>query len=898
MSHESTVRSWTLEEWNRLCEHPSPFVRLWVAKTAQDHLSREFRSDLLGLLLQDENLSVRHHAEMDLLETPFPQLADWYLHIALRKTSHWGQLRSALRTLALIGDGERLILWLKEIQKELEQGDRDPCYVLQSLLSLSGYLPRMALSRAEPVAERCFELVQGILGQEPTYTWSHSGELLDILAGLLFSHPRPREAFDFLDQIDAFMGMAVPIAELVGDGNWAHKLLDMEDYLRPSDYAFSQDSLFDRDLSADTDGMDASETAEEEEDLDLEGHGLEGINIHFLEQYMGPEFMEAWAKNPEQRPALCLEHAQRIVRDALPASGEAESFCSAQSDDFSRMERIYALLEILADPELPTDSGPDDLEECALLLLVLLSAGRACLGRNEEDFSDGEMLSLIAEDRPDMLQDRRFLSRLESGAKDPDPAFRETLLEHCRSGLAAFPAPWSKRVLSLVPAYGLQEIIPDIMGLVEHQEERFSDVDLDFLEDTLASLGSDKVWREYIKQNPALGGRLPGVEEFSPEMEKGIWRAFFYVQRIPCPEALDWLEANLHPLIQKNETEALEAIESSADPRFIPALQPLLARNEDRRREVFHVLCRLHGDSRVLSPEEENSLWEGQEARQRQLLENFTHFMGDYPLFRPQLSGQEEERVQLCCDHCQGVFHYQPERIVVYESDEEEQEPQADIGGEIVCKACGASVDHLRITPFGRMLLMNGALRKMSRSSLDEDLQILRGGNDSGKQILVCPPGQGLPGEPFASFREGLEQYDQDLAADPENPGLCVGKADLLKKLLRLREAESYYRAALRGDPACLEAMEALYELCNRQDKDEEAWEWLQRAYETLSTGTVYRADPNNLRTRIAQAYIPEASKRGLAPTEPQRSRKHRVQRNDPCPCGSGKKYKKCCLEK
>ena len=25
---------------------------------------------------------------------------------------------------------------------------------------------------------------------------------------------------------------------------------------------------------------------------------------------------------------------------------------------------------------------------------------------------------------------------------------------------------------------------------------------------------------------------------------------------------------------------------------------------------------------------------------------------------------------------------------------------------------------------------------------------------------------------------------------------------------------------------------------------------------------------------------------------------KRRVERNDPCPCGSGKKYKKCCLNK
>ena len=30
-------------------------------------------------------------------------------------------------------------------------------------------------------------------------------------------------------------------------------------------------------------------------------------------------------------------------------------------------------------------------------------------------------------------------------------------------------------------------------------------------------------------------------------------------------------------------------------------------------------------------------------------------------------------------------------------------------------------------------------------------------------------------------------------------------------------------------------------------------------------------------------------------PVEPIRSGKEEIGRNDPCPCGSGKKYKKCC---
>ena len=51
----------------------------------------------------------------------------------------------------------------------------------------------------------------------------------------------------------------------------------------------------------------------------------------------------------------------------------------------------------------------------------------------------------------------------------------------------------------------------------------------------------------------------------------------------------------------------------------------------------------------------------------------------------------------------------------------------------------------------------------------------------------------------------------------------------------------------------------------------------------------VYDSDRNRPR------YIPDATNRLLGPEPIPRKR---IGRNDPCPCGSGKKYKKCCLGK
>jgi len=43
------------------------------------------------------------------------------------------------------------------------------------------------------------------------------------------------------------------------------------------------------------------------------------------------------------------------------------------------------------------------------------------------------------------------------------------------------------------------------------------------------------------------------------------------------------------------------------------------------------------------------------------------------------------------------------------------------------------------------------------------------------------------------------------------------------------------------------------------------------------------------------QKTIDSAGKEEVRP-EPIRNRQQRVGRNDPCPCGSGKKYKQCCM--
>ena len=59
----------------------------------------------------------------------------------------------------------------------------------------------------------------------------------------------------------------------------------------------------------------------------------------------------------------------------------------------------------------------------------------------------------------------------------------------------------------------------------------------------------------------------------------------------------------------------------------------------------------------------------------------------------------------------------------------------------------------------------------------------------------------------------------------------------------------------------------------------------------------MHAAAPTTSEIAREQQQAIENSSQTDVPVEPIRNRGEKVGRNDPCPCGSGKKYKKCCLK-
>jgi tetratricopeptide (TPR) repeat protein len=163
---------------------------------------------------------------------------------------------------------------------------------------------------------------------------------------------------------------------------------------------------------------------------------------------------------------------------------------------------------------------------------------------------------------------------------------------------------------------------------------------------------------------------------------------------------------------------------------------------------------------------------------------------------------------------------------------------------------------------------------------------------------------------------EAADMYSRQVEAEPDNADLRVRYGNVLRFLGRREEAGHQYRAAVQADPANVEACASLASVASEAGDRTEARRMLQRVLDLAPNSTLSRKDREDYmqfaleelaaldgpargtprRTELAFATGPQRRASPGQPSSPQPLRHAgKVGRNDPCPCGSGKKYKKCC---
>ncbi len=442
-----------------------------------------------------------------------------------------------------------------------------------------------------------------------------------------------------------------------------------------------------------------------------------------------------------------------------------------------------------------------------------------------------------------------------------------TLLEIMRGDFpqrAKVRAAWAMSLLARDHPHATEEAVPVLL------EGIGADRPLSYQDDCAQALSAIGV--------PVVSQAVPLLESGGPHLRRHILES---LSDIPVEDSVDAILDRLPALTETNLAETLEALRKLGSGKAIEPLRAQWDGEEVDTGEVILFLCRIN-QVEISGLDELRRASADRLRRQGEQLE----IIRATGRARRSLPADDSPLpVLLRCRRCERAYEYGVERV--YSDDSilartllESREEDFYFEGPISCLHCGA-VDDFEITSEGFLAL---AAEQMRGSELT------RGGNRRlvGTSRLKFIPFTTHDGQSL-NPRQALEFYGEALEKKPDDHQLHSGLAQALARLDRWEEAEGEYRRALELNPESAEAHIGL------------GWV-LQSLGDASQAETMYRRAKDLAPPRGTLA---EEARRALDQLNPEGRRsgwedgpRPSVGRNDPCPCGSGKKYKHCCMKK
>lgn len=239
--------------------------------------------------------------------------------------------------------------------------------------------------------------------------------------------------------------------------------------------------------------------------------------------------------------------------------------------------------------------------------------------------------------------------------------------------------------------------------------------------------------------------------------------------------------------------------------------------------------------------------------------------------------------LKLRCPAC-GAEHRYPALGVVVPPSQTEGIPYL-VADEHACKSCHEWVEfEFTQEAYGRLI--------------PESFSLLTQPGQDASDIRVRPMSCRLDND-VVPVAIALQRLGERIAANPDDWVSHLKLGLILPALNRPQAAVSHLLPVIRQHPKAVDAVTVLAGQLMRLGEQEQALTQLQTAlacpgvwerYTPSGPGNREFVDLyNELRRQLNRHDLPALHPSALEPPA-------KVGRNDPCPCGSGKKYKKCCL--
>jgi tetratricopeptide (TPR) repeat protein len=153
------------------------------------------------------------------------------------------------------------------------------------------------------------------------------------------------------------------------------------------------------------------------------------------------------------------------------------------------------------------------------------------------------------------------------------------------------------------------------------------------------------------------------------------------------------------------------------------------------------------------------------------------------------------------------------------------------------------------------------------------------------------------------SLATALKEYRERIKRNPESVPDLLGLGNIYSYIESRKLAADCYSRCLAVEPECVEAAHNLAEIYFKDGEHEAAFKLLENAWIVRDRWRFHRLRSLSKVEFISSfigRYNKTARKIGrhelVSPgVDASAAAACKVGRNDPCPCGSGKKYKKCC---
>ena len=571
-----------------------------------------------------------------------------------------------------------------------------------------------------------------------------------------------------------------------------------------------------------------------------------GTIDYFCEALLGDIHLFFDAKSVTLKTKSAGFSERRPFFEAAAPLGECDRLLSGSISQAAALELLERHRPRVSDhlrsflPELVSRHGATERDAACLMVAAVLDAYELReIDSGSLDLGETLRLMTLA-----VGWNRHFVA-LANRLRDFDP---DEVAAGARTTMEALGAvPSTSRLVQAVGALELVELVPD---LIEWANQDAADSVVDQAESALALLGEPAA--------RAVAEGWDGLDFMQRPMGLRV------LERVGGQCALDFA-LERHNVVfgdREGRQDWCALVEAAPDGRAVDLLARHVHRKQPEIDGSYCTLCVLTGR------EPENFPEVRQRVLERRRPATWT---------RSEQSGHVE--LELACGECGDVNTY-PVRDVVL-STVDEPGPKNFVREEFPCASCGEFPD-FKITVSGVVALTASILRAgMSRDTPLSRLDV----NYRGEKRSVA----GV-----------VEELGIALKREPRSVVNLLRMGRVQRLLGRPVRALRFYAKAMEVELASMEACLGVAQIAAGRGEARKALDLLSRLQENEAHWRFFRVDevsPRALkkdfsglrrRLRAAQGEPPPA----------EGSNRRRIGRNELCPCGSGKKYKKCCAER